>query len=203
VTTYTAIRQGPRDRLEDAFLTWDGGAVVCDGLGGHNAGDVAASVAVRAFVEAIGGGSSLLVAGGDAAGAVGHAEGEDPSRRGMGTTLVAVRLVGEIAHVLWCGDSRAYLVSPWQSRATLLTADHGFRNILHRWLPAEAHFDEVTPRVRSGDRVVLVTDGVSDVLTDEDIQGAASSAEPARALVELALCRGTADNCTAVVLEAP
>ncbi len=127
--------------------------VVCDGMGGHAAGDVASATAVRAFREAVqrqeamvrsyvgignrSVGSSkrevaqMLQEAANSASSVVHGEAKcDSSKRGMGTTLVAALVIGNHAFIVHVGDSRAYLLRG--GRAEQLTRDHNVENDLVR-----------------------------------------------------------------------
>jgi len=123
-----------REENEDNFLVDEtlGLYVVCDGMGGHAAGEVASALAVRTFHEEVKRDAELLsdyVAGKkgvervskrditnmlefavNRASARVHAEASrDEKRRGMGTTLVAVVICGQTGFIVYVGDSRLYL----------------------------------------------------------------------------------------------
>jgi protein phosphatase len=154
---------------------------------------------------------------------------------GMGTTAVAlryrqltsffgtgIRLTAEVAHV---GDSRAYLLR--DGRVVQVTEDHSLvaelvkngsitraqaanhphRNVLTRALgDGEAWADSVLFEVRVGDRMLLCSDGLSDVVPEEDIARVlrSSARDPevaARELVEAALEAGGPDNVSVVVVD--
>ena len=155
---------GPRDQQEDAIHADESGlAIVCDGMGGHRAGDVASAMALEAFVEAIEEGFEPGEALEEAVANLRAASCDRPEVRGMGTTLTAVvvnETLGE-ASVIHVGDSRLYhLPSPFAGAATQLTEDHGYGNMLARFLPDEAHPDLFTFDVTCGDRIMLCSDGV-------------------------------------------
>ncbi len=108
-------------------------AVVCDGMGGVNGGNVASSIAVEKIAASILSGyregmdeSSVreLMASAVACanGAVHEVAGSDSALTGMGTTVVAAIVCGGEAHVAHAGDSRAYLISNGTIRQ--LTTDH-------------------------------------------------------------------------------
>src|SRR5690606_19075118 len=123
-----------REENEDNFLVDEslGVYVVCDGMGGHAAGEVASALAVRTFHEEIKKEADLLedfIAGKSGVDRVSkrditnmlefavnrasarvHAEAvKDPSKRGMGTTLVAIVICKQTAFIIYVGDSRLYL----------------------------------------------------------------------------------------------
>ena len=159
-------------------------------------------------------------------------ESQDHSElRGMGTTLTAVALVGgrstgrdtlALANV---GDSRAYLFS--DDRLVQVTADHSLaeermrhgeiteeeaavhpqRHILTRALgiSTEVETDMWELQLRSGDRIVLCSDGLTNELTNEEMaEVLATEPDPAAAahrLVDLANEHGGADNITVIVVD--
>jgi len=140
----------------------------------------------------------------------------------MGTTLVAAVIRGDLLVVANVGDSRAYLVRA--RRPTQITRDHSlvaeqveaglltqeeargssYRNVITRALGyrPKVDVDVFELRLMSDDRVVLTSDGVHDVLTDDEIATVVLSADPeraARTLVERAIEHGSQDNASAVV----
>ncbi len=147
----------------------------------------------------------------------------DDDRKGMGTTCVAAVIEGERVYVAHAGDSRAYLLR--EGALIQLTADHSyvaeqvragaiteegarksrFRNIITRAVGIEPTLEaEVTDaEVRPGDTLLLCTDGLSNMVDEEDIaRTLAQSASPQNAadkLVGMANRNGGKDNITAVV----
>ena len=152
--------------------------------------------------------------------ALSHAE-ED--RRGMGTTCVAAVVDGETLYVAHAGDSRAYLLR--EGLLKQLTADHSyvaeqvragaiseegarksrFRNIITRAVGIEASIeaDVAEFEVRPGDIVLLCTDGLSNMVEENDIARTLTQANTPQAaadrLVQMANKSGGKDNITAVV----
>jgi len=127
-----------------------------------------------------------------------------PELRGMATTVTAVAMArGQMAaaHV---GDSRLYLVR--RGRALQLTKDHTARpSVLTRSVGREliVAIDRLTRPLERDDVLVICTDGLYNVLQNEDIASLASGIEPGvacRNLLEAALARKTNDNATAAVL---
>jgi serine/threonine protein phosphatase PrpC/CRP-like cAMP-binding protein len=144
-----------REHNEDNFLVDKklGLFVVCDGMGGHAAGEVASALAVRIFHEEIKREAELLddyraqKSGGDrvnrgdiirmlefavnrASSAVHTEASRDAAKRGMGTTLVAALLVGSQAFIVYAGDSRLYLQR--DGKLEQVTEDHNVFNELMR-----------------------------------------------------------------------
>jgi protein phosphatase len=148
----------------------------------------------------------------------------NPRLRGMGTTLTVCYTTGRTLFVIHVGDSRAYLLRGGQLRQ--LTRDHTLaqeridageiepespealrvRHILTNSLGAGWESVEVDVghhRLEDGDRLLLCTDGLSDLVADDEITGLLDEhSDPTaacRALVDLALDRGGGDNVTAVI----
>ncbi len=204
-------------------------AVVADGMGGHKAGEVASRKAVdvlRSELERSRAHPPVALArAAQAANAeiYGYALAH-PEHRGMGTTLTAVYLDDQVALVGHVGDSRAYLVRDggirqltadhsWVAdrvRQGLLTADearrHRWRNVITNALGATETFrlDVLHFEARTGDRLLLCSDGVSMLLSEATMLELVASLAPdeaADALLAAANDRGSPDNVTAVVVE--
>lgn len=202
---------------------------VADGMGGHAAGQIAAEMALKALFEVYyssGGGSAAdaLRAGFQRANELVYGTAEAvPSRQGMGTTLTAAAVVGERLVVANLGDSRAYLVREGQVRQ--LTEDHSLveeqvrqgmlteeeaavsplKNVITKCIgnSPEADLDVFEERLVMGDRIILCTDGLSNLVSGEEmgeVVGRDSPSIAARRLVELADERGGPDNITVVVV---
>ncbi len=206
---------------------------VADGMGGHVGGEVAAQVAVEALLQVFSREptkAGLEVAFSKANQAVWQESQEHAELRGMGTTLTAAALVGDdqgrdtlaLANV---GDSRAYLFS--DHRLVQVTADHSLaeermrhgeiseeeaavhpqRHILTRALgiSTDVETDMWELQLRSGDRILLCSDGLSNELTNEEMaEVLANEPDPdaaAHQLVDLANDHGGADNITVIVVD--
>lgn len=150
-----------------------------------------------------------------------------PSFRGMGTTIVAATIVGTpepVAHIAHLGDSRAYLFR--EGRVRQLTRDHTLveefiqagaidvheakvhpkRHVLTRALGLEPDTqpERTSTVLRHDDLLLLCSDGLTKMMTDEDIATVLSRCEgdPSRscdAIVDTALERGGEDNITVIV----
>lgn len=220
-----------RQQNEDSFLAEETLFVVADGMGGHNAGEVASALAVTTLKAGARSGIDSdevfreLVQ--QANTAIYTASLDDSTQSGMGTTLTAMSIVaGEEPRVLITnvGDSRAYL---WRNKAlTRLTVDHSYvqelvnegiitpeearvhprRNIVTRALGIDRQVavDVFSYLVRTGDRIVLCSDGLVDEVSDADIAVVLSQhtdpQETAEALVMVANANGGRDNTTVVVV---
>ncbi len=221
---------GPRKRNEDFAGAVFGSelpeprrdvvAALSDGIGSTKGGREAAEIAVRGFLDGFCDLPETMEVRRAAAIVLNALNGwihsqahRDPELSGMGCTFTALVLRGRIAHVLHVGDSRAYRLS--RDRLTCLTSDHvrqggkggGRSHVLTRALGVETELrlDYGTQPVAQHDRFLLCSDGVHGYLADEFIAGImqerVSSEDTARALVAAALDAGSADNCTALVLD--
>lgn len=216
---------------EDAFLvdTGKGILAVADGMGGHQAGEVASFLALKALAEKLKEEATedplarLLAAVHFANEVVYRSSCQRPELSGMGTTLTAAWVVGSQAFLAHVGDSRAYLFRGGQLE--VLTYDHSYvgelvrsgdltaeqarlhphRNILTRALGTEAEVivDTRVVGLHTGDRLLLCTDGLLEVVKDEEIAEVLTLKtdlkEAVQSLVRLALERGGPDNVTVVL----
>jgi PPM family protein phosphatase len=203
---------------------------VADGMGGAPAGEVASEIVISTLapVERSTAGPEPSAALRDAIGTANSRIREvaeaDPANEGMGTTVTAVLLAGRTLTVAHVGDSRGYLLRGTELRRltkddtyvqTLvdhgsLTAEearrHPQRSLVTRAVqgrPLEPTTTELT--AEPGDRLLLCSDGLSDVVTDEAI-GQVLGAYPDRGqcaeqLVKLAHQAGAPDNVTLVVAD--
>ena len=218
-----------RRHNEDAYYARSPVFAVADGMGGAQAGEVASHAAVEAVAAGLpedGTPEDRLAAVVRRANEeIFRMSREDDSRAGMGTTLTAVH-VGErdvaVAHV---GDSRAYLYRNGQ--LTRLTEDHSLvqqlvnegrmtpeeaevhiqKNIITRALgmDSEVEVDTAIYRRRPGDRLMLCTDGLSGVVSEQQMKRVLGRfGDPQEAVEELinqANNEGGPDNITVVVID--
>src|SRR3989442_8833972 len=202
--------------------------IVADGMRGHAAGEVASEIAVDTISNvyyqddsddvAV----SLLHAIKPANASIHQRAAENMLRSGMGTTCVAAVLRGNMAYIANVGDSRAYFLRgsqvkqisqdhSWvaeQVRAGLLTEDqartHAQRNVITRCLgtQAEVDIDVFQEELNDGDSLVLCTDGLSGLVSEEELQRIVDQYVPQQSvyhLVERANENGGPDNITAIV----
>ncbi|HEV3469056.1 MAG TPA: Stp1/IreP family PP2C-type Ser/Thr phosphatase [Pyrinomonadaceae bacterium] len=201
--------------------------IVADGMGGHSAGEVASQMAVelvsRLYYEAAGDDApAALAAAVEEANRRIFAESQaDEQKRGMGTTCTALALRGRSAFAAHVGDSRLYLVRDGGAyqlsedhshvmelvRHGLITKEeartHEDKNVILRALGTtpEVEVSAVRPlEVRPGDFFLLSSDGLHDLVRDEEIGRAVAEAEDVHAacerLIALAKERGGHDNIT-------
>ncbi len=215
-----------REGNEDSYLTDEPLFAVADGMGGHRGGEVASQLAVetleKLFKKGIG---ELPDQVQEANRVVFERSVVDEKVAGMGTTLTAALVEGERVRLAHVGDSRAYLLREGGLR--LLTEDHTLvnrmvtegeisreeaqthpqRSVLTRALGVETvvDVDDDTVQVRPGDRLLLCTDGltsmVSEQAVEEVLRAAPDPQKAAQRLVQLANEGGGADNTTVVVLD--
>lgn len=227
----TATHQGVvRDNNEDSLFPDSSGEsdtdtvlVVADGMGGHVAGEVASRLAVNAAAS-----NDLEAADRVAAAnrAIREEVAREPSLEGMGTTMTLVALNSEMtAHIAHIGDSRAYLLRDGELRQ--VTEDHTVaaehvasgeiteeearthpqRHMLTRTLGLTrfVNVDEIMLKLESGDRLLLCSDGLNEMVTDADIATELGDGSPVDqvvwSLVETANEAGGLDNITVIVID--
>ena len=197
VTDRGAVRQQNQDAYAAKVLE-DGRAIalVCDGMGGARAGNVASTMAVELFME------EFLKPGqeGPVEEQMGHAasvanqavfqrSATDPECAGMGTTMVAVLAGAEEAVILNEGDSRCYHIN--DEGIVLVTRDHSLvedlvergeltreqarthphKNLITRALGAEPVLmaDCFRQPLAAGDCLLLCSDGLSNVVNEQEM----------------------------------
>ncbi len=222
--------------------------IVADGMGGHNAGEVASEMAIKVIRREILSQKELLrkaiqddVEGNQeepkeaililenaiqtACYEVFHQAQQNESKKGMGTTVVVVLVVGDKGLVAHVGDSRVYLVR--KGHLHQLTEDHSmvqeqlrqgkitkeeaenspYKNVITRavgiyeYVPPDIIFLELA----KGDRFLLCSDGVHPYFKDKELLSHLSSQETLNSIVDnivqAVLNGGAHDNLTAVVVE--
>ena len=221
-----------RQQNEDAFHAEENLYIVADGMGGHNAGEVASALAVSTVRS----GARMGIRTTDqfrelvqqANTAIYTASLDDSTQSGMGTTLTAAAVVpGEEPRILIAnvGDSRTYLFRG--GALSRLSVDHSYvqelvnegiitpeearvhprRNIVTRAMGIDrsVQVDVFSHLVRTGDRLVLCSDGLVDEVPDTDIARVLTEhtdpQETAEVLVMVANANGGRDNTTVIVLD--
>jgi protein phosphatase len=223
-------------------------ALLCDGIGGHHAGEVAAELAVKSVRQFIGGNTPaqpvqvMRQALAYANQVILNQGKNDPALSGMGTTCVCAWVIGDQLYSASVGDSRLYLQRG--DKLTRLTTDHTWiqealsqgtltpeevrghpnAHIIRRFLGS---MNPLTPDVRlrlspsetdeqaeanqgmrlqPGDRLILCTDGLTDLVKDPelcDILNTSSLELGLTQLINLANQRGGHDNITVLIMEIP
>jgi serine/threonine protein phosphatase PrpC len=203
--------------------------VVADGMGGHQAGEVASQGAVKLVIGQYYGdtthdiGTGLVRAFRAANQHIYSQAQADPSKSGMGTTLVAAVILGRKVYLANVGDSRAYLINDkgisqitedhsWveeQVRAGLLSAEQAYRhpqrNLLTRALGSKPNVDVdlFEGELGEGDSLLLCTDGLTGRVEDSEIAAIVQEHPPeeaARLLVAQANERGGNDNISVLIV---
>lgn len=168
--------------------------LVADGMGGHKAGGFASKYAVETIVEKVNSKreedvfSILHQAIVEANRRVREKAAEDESMAGMGTTVVAATICEDVLKVANVGDSRLYLVNDGIHQITIdhslveemvrmggldreQARDHKNKNIITRAIGAQMEInpDFFEVKLKKGDQIFMCTDGVSNMLTDDEI----------------------------------
>jgi PPM family protein phosphatase len=224
------------ERAEEAGYT----LIVADGMGGHSGGELASRMAISGLMKLALAMPDWIFRLDDTVAAdakqrskkrfrrlntllIEHGR-QDPSVRGMGTTLTAARNMGRQLQIVHVGDSRVYLLH--EACLHRLTRDHTYVQLLvdsgqlskeeaahfgarHVLVNALGGFDEDVEvdvdqlKLTTGDRLLLCSDGLTDLVDDDAIRqvliDCRESAEACRRLVDLALAAGGKDNVTVVV----
>ncbi len=217
-----------REHNEDSLVAVPPLFAVADGMGGHEAGEVASEIAINTITEL-----APTCADADALARavvaanlnVIKAPAKGIGREGMGTTLTAAILEGERLIIAQVGDSRAYLLH--QGKLQQLTRDHSLmadmieagqlteaearvhpnRSVITRAIGSDPHMqpDIYELNVETGDRILLCSDGICTMIEDPQIESIMahthSAQECADKLVAAALQAGGYDNATAVVID--
>jgi len=224
-----------RTNNEDAVFadTTNGLFILADGMGGHAAGEVASAMAVETVCQHFSPLSpppadaavSLQAAFLSASRRIRQAAGDDGLKRGMGTTLSVLSIAGETAHLAHVGDSRIYrlrgaefeqlsidhslvaeqvrmgIISPEEARNSPM------RNVLLQAVGLEESVEVFLLRqpLQSGDLFLLCSDGLTDMLDDDQIQTLLAMIQPiqlcAEQLIAAANQAGGRDNISVIVVK--
>jgi protein phosphatase len=186
-----------REINEDAVLEAGNIFAVADGMGGHQAGEVASDLALGVIGQYIEdnlgliGGEKLVEKAIQSANAAVHQKAQSSARyKSMGTTVTVLYREGDTAYIGNVGDSRAYLFRGGDLRR--LTSDHSLvaalieegeiteeesrthpqRNIILRALGLEQQLevDVVSVKIEPGDEFILATDGLTGLVEDAEIR---------------------------------
>ena len=220
---YVYTSEMPIGNLPNVFI-------VADGMGGHNAGDYASKYTVETIVQEISRAQNdnpvtiIKNAIGIANEHIRQKAEEDERLYGMGTTLVVATCMGNLLQVANVGDSRLYVVN---DRITQITRDHSLveemirmggidresarshpdKNIITRAIGASetVKVDFFTVKLQKGDIVLMCSDGLTNMLEDEEIRmilnGQRDIVEKAEELVRAANNNGGNDNIAVVLIE--
>lgn len=229
-----------RSQNQDYFLVQqlgkhDAAVVVCDGMGGAKSGNIASKLAAEMFLEEVRRGYRpvmtaeqaeylLKTAVSIANTAVYENAKLSEDMTGMGTTLVAILILGRFAYIANVGDSRAYMLN--QTGVTKITVDHSLvemmvqrgelsseqaksypgKNLITRAIGTEqdVECDIYSCPIRQGDCFLLCSDGLTNLLADQEILFEVihgyRKEDCCRRLLGIAKDRGASDNVTIVLI---
>lgn len=188
--------------------------IVADGMGGHNAGDYASKFVVQVLKKAIASANHQLIA----------ESKTDAKLEGMGTTLVAATVIEHTLYFANVGDSRLYLLN---DEIRQLSKDHSLvqemvrlgglnaeeakhhpdKNIITRAIGVkeDVEIDFFEHRLKKGDIILMCTDGLSNMVEDEEIfqivRSSRDVVEAVEQLIERANSNGGKDNIGVIVAE--
>ena len=220
---YVYTSESPIGNLPNLFI-------VADGMGGHNAGDFASKLTVETLLNEIADSferNPVKILGKAIATAndvIRKKASETPDMEGMGTTLVAATCMGKYLQIANVGDSRLYVVGKEIRQITkdhslveemvrigtlshLEARNHPDKNIITRAIGAAAEVepDFFTVELEEDDVVLMCSDGLTNMLDDEEIRMILSKGrdivEQAQALVDAANANGGRDNISVVLIE--
>lgn len=221
-----------RDNNEDCYLSRPdlGLWLVADGMGGHDAGEIASALVKDHIEKAVTEGQFLEKAINQSHYAVQKAAANNIGSPNMGTTVVALQVKSITYKVAWVGDSRAYL---WHDgQLSQISTDHSYvqqlyesgaiskeemsnhsqRNVITQSLGVstleEIHVDVVEGLFEPRQKILLCSDGLTDLLSDEEISAVLeksylSEQEQVDKLINCALKKGGNDNVTVQIITAP
>lgn len=217
-----------RPHNEDSYLVQSPLFCVCDGMGGHAAGEVASSIAVETIAKTApqAADAARLAAAVEAANAaVIEAALNGLGKPGMGCTATCAYIENDMLAIAHVGDSRAYLLH--EGTLIRVTRDHSYveelvdageitadearvhpnRSVITRALGSDPamYADHFTLHIEEGDRLILCSDGLSSMIPDSDIENIATQSSTAQIcvdnLVDAALVAGGHDNVTVLVVD--
>lgn len=204
--------------------------IVADGMGGHNAGDYASKYTVETIVKEVEQSfeespirilsKAIRIANEQ----IRKRAREDESLYGMGTTVVAATCMGKNLQVANVGDSRLYIIG---DEIRQITRDHSLveemvrmgglersqarshpdKNIITRAIGARdtVEIDFFNEEVKPGDMIMLCSDGLTNMLEDEEIfeivKNEDSIADKAEELIGVANNNGGKDNITVILID--
>jgi serine/threonine protein phosphatase PrpC len=205
--------------------------IVCDGMGGHAAGEVASELGVRTIREVYSASkgqdviTSIAQAVKSANDAIYSLARAHTEYSGMGTTCVTLVIAGGRAYIVNIGDSRAYIIRDGQMRQVtqdhswvaeqvrigLLTEEqarvHAHRNVITRSLGTQPNItaDLFVETLRQGDRVLLCSDGlhgyVEEAAISQEVVTQSSAEVAVRDLIDMANANGGPDNISAILVD--
>ena len=224
-----------RGNNEDCFLSQPerGLWLVADGMGGHDAGEVASDIVAKTIDKTTAQGDPLVDAIQSAHESVLAAVKNGIGAKGMGSTVVALLSDDRDYQISWVGDSRAYLWTRDDTGGTLeqLSRDHSYvqlllasgaigedevenhpdKNIITQCIGSQdvgqVHVDSIKGQWQEKQWILLCSDGLTDELNDKQIAQILCNVNTVRdavsTLIKQALRKGGRDNITVQVIESP
>jgi len=204
--------------------------IVCDGMGGHKAGEYASRYTVERIVASVSRSRTenpvrILKSAIQKANEILVVESQEyKEKHGMGTTVVAATIIGDKMYVANVGDSRLYVVNQTIEQ---ITNDHSYveemirigkikredaaqhekKNVITRAVGAteKVKVDFFEVELRENDKILLCSDGLTNMVANEKIYQIVSSQdevdEICKVLVDEANKNGGQDNITVVVVK--
>lgn len=218
------IRDDERRSMVPVDSTTRFAAVIADGMGGYGGGEIASEMAVDSFdgfllslgenMEPL----DVIIAAKqwvkDVNNQILTRGASNPELTNMGTTLTGIFTYNGESYLMNCGDSRVYRFR--DGNLYQLSVDHSERerlqdyslpsNLIYNALGIPNAFIDVTamrskwPMV-DGDVYLVCSDGLSDMISDDDISEILENKGNAQSLVDAALAAGGRDNCTVILLQ--
>ena len=211
-------------RVEPELGLW----VVADGMGGHKGGETASMIAADFIVDKIRAEETLETAIAQAHHAILQASKEGKGPEGMGTTVVALKIIDNTSEISWVGDCRAYL---WDNISLKqLTKDHSYvqhlvdtgvisaeesdqhpyQDVLLQALGAkdipDVNVETIVHELYQDEQILLCSDGLTKELNESDIADVLAlklnEQEKTDCLITEALGKTGKDNITAILVSA-
>ncbi len=204
--------------------------ILADGVGGHDAGEIASEIACQVIRDEVAAGRDMTTAIETAHQSILAAPEQGRGRPGMASTVVALQVIGNRFEIAWVGDSRCYLWSEQRgleqvSRDHSLVqrlleeqhinedeaASHPGRNIVLQALGQDnlekLQVDTIRDQLEPGQILLMCSDGLNDYVKHEDIVASFTELDDldaiADSLIEKTLANNGADNVTVVLVQAP
>ncbi|WP_019529916.1 PP2C family protein-serine/threonine phosphatase [Dasania marina] len=226
---FGATDKGNRKHNEDCFAADNelGLGLVADGMGGYACGEVASALVRETLVDALIHQQGLSEAIVRAHYLIRSECIEDPTKNGMGSTVVAAKSQGNGYEIAWVGDSRAYI---WDGELKQITRDHSYvesllaagsissaeakvhpnRNLITQAVGVAGEegleVSVVNGQLAAGQMLVLCSDGLVDEVSDVEIATLLNESDDGQTLVDVliqaAVAAGGRDNISVVIAQA-
>ncbi len=204
--------------------------IIADGMGGHNAGEVASKMAVESFVDFLESKNEfsaveMLNAISYCNNFVYEASLKNKDYKGMGTTFTATHIDTDTVKIIHVGDTRAYRIT--EKDIVQITEDHTLVEQLQRngnikkdealnhpqnhiLIKALGTKDTIIPAIYSekfdhGDYLIMTSDGVTDLINDEELKNIVNSIQQpeniVKKIIETANVKGGKDNISIICVK--